>query len=312
MMTAAQEFAVKCERVRSILDMHSLNAVVIQKATNLAWLLAGAECWIGRTVERGSCSAVITRDDCHVLMNAIEAPRLSAEELAGLGATVHEFAWHQDSTDDLITTLGGACIGSDAGAKGSQPIEGALIAVQTPLTPPEVERYRALGRDAGEALGVALRQVEPGMTEHVMGVIVARRGGLHASVTRCAYFGELPEELALKHQQVCAIDGLILGATREGATAGDVFAVAQDAYADAGYRDEWQCHHQGGATGYQSRTWRATPGSREAIRAGQAFAWNPSLLGTKSEDTIMCHGREVEVLTATPGWPEEPWRERRS
>lgn len=41
-------------------------------------------------------------------MNAIEAPRLSAEELAGLGATVHEFAWHQDSTDDLITTLGGA------------------------------------------------------------------------------------------------------------------------------------------------------------------------------------------------------------
>jgi Xaa-Pro aminopeptidase len=347
MMTAAQEFAVKCERVRSILDMHSLNAVVIQKATNLAWLLAGAECWIGRTVERGSCSAVITRDDCHVLMNAIEAPRLSAEELADLGATVHEFAWHQDSTDDLITTLGGACIGSDAGAKGSQPIEAALIAVQTPLTPPEVERYRALGRDAGEALGVALRQVEPGMTEHqiasliarevlargaqtavllvavddramryrhpvptdrvlahyVMGVIVARRGGLHASATRCAYFGELPEELALKHQRVCAIDGLILGATREGATAGDVFAVAQEAYAEAGYPDEWQCHHQGGATGYQSRTWRATPGSREAIRAGQAFAWNPSLQGTKSEDTIMCHGREIEVLTATPGWP---------
>jgi len=99
-MTAAQEFAVKCERVRSILDMHSLNAVVIQKATNLAWLLAGAECWIGRTMERGSCSAVITRDDCHVLMNAIEAPRLSAEELAGLGATVHEFAWHQDSSGD--------------------------------------------------------------------------------------------------------------------------------------------------------------------------------------------------------------------
>lgn len=346
-MTGAEEFAVKLERVRNILDAESLTAAIVQKTTNLAWLLGGAECWVARTVERGNCTAVVTPSDCHVLMNAIEAPRLATEEIAGLGAVPHEFPWHEDRSDALIATLGGRRPGSDAGSEGSAPIEAALIRAQAPLTDREADRYRALGRDAGQALASALRAVEPGMTEHqvasliaretlargaqtavllvavderamryrhpvptdavleryVMGVLVARRGGLHASVTRCVYFGALPEELECKHRQVCAVDGAIIGATREGATAGDVFAVAQQAYADAGHPDEWQRHHQGGATGYQPRTWRATPGSAERVRAGQAFAWNPSLQGTKSEDTIICHGQGVEVLTATPGWP---------
>lgn len=346
-MTAAEEFAVKLERVRAIMDERSLTAVVIRRTVNLAWLLGGAECWVGRTVESGSCTAIVTAQDCHVAMNTIEAPRLATEELSGLQVTLHRLPWYDDRTAELIVALGGSRLGSDSDGGEAAPVAGALTRAQCPLTPPEIERYRALGQDAGEALGEAMRRVEPGMTEHqiagiiaheiaargaqtavllvgaddramrfrhpvptgrtvvhyAMGAVVARRGGLHASLTRCVHFGALPDELATKHRLVCQVDGALLGATQEGATAGSVLEIAQKAYAAAGYPEEWRYHHQGGATGYQSRTWRATPGSKEPIQSGQAFAWNPSLQGTKSEDTIICHGRGVEVLTTTPGWP---------
>jgi hypothetical protein len=35
----------------------------------------------------------------------------------------------------------------------------------------------------------------------------------------------------------------------------------------------------------------------------QAFAWNPSIRGTKSEDTMLVNGDEFEVLTVSPDWP---------
>jgi antitoxin VapB len=36
---------------------------------------------------------------------------------------------------------------------------------------------------------------------------------------------------------------------------------------------------------------------------GQAYAWNPSITGTKSEDTILVSEQENEVLTEIADWP---------
>ena len=96
---------------------------------------------------------------------------------------------------------------------------------------------------------------------------------------------------------------MILG-TRPGTTAGEVLAAAQRAYARVGFPDEWRLHHQGGAIGYQPREYNAFPGSPEVILANQAFAWNPSICGTKSEDTILAGPAGPEVLTCASGdWP---------
>ncbi|MDT8304742.1 MAG: hypothetical protein RRC07_02300 [Anaerolineae bacterium] len=35
---------------------------------------------------------------------------------------------------------------------------------------------------------------------------------------------------------------------------------------------------------------------------GQVFAWNPSIAGTKSEDTILAGESGNEILTAMDGW----------
>ncbi len=81
---------------------------------------------------------------------------------------------------------------------------------------------------------------------------------------------------------------------------------AQAAYAIAGLPDEWRLHHQGGAAGYEPREYLALPGSQDEVHEGQAFAWNPSITGTKMEDTMLV-GEEInEVLTEIPDWPTIP------
>jgi Xaa-Pro aminopeptidase len=59
-----------------------------------------------------------------------------------------------------------------------------------------------------------------------------------------------------------------------------------------------------GAIGYRPREYIATPDGAEMVRACQAFAWNPSIRGTKSEDTILVREEGFELLTAPgPDWP---------
>ena len=99
------------------------------------------------------------------------------------------------------------------------------------------------------------------------------------------------------------IFGRILGATRPGARASDLYAVAADGYRDAGFPGEELKHHQGGAIGYRAREWVAHPRSEEVVRERQAFAWNPTITGTKIEDTALVIGDSVEIITSTPDWP---------
>jgi len=131
----------------------------------------------------------------------------------------------------------------------------------------------------------------------------AERGGLIAACSRLAHFGKAPADLEARHRAVCTVDAALISATRPGALLGDIFAEAQAAYAAAGFPDEWRMHHQGGSIGYLPREVRAGPGDKTAALDGQAFAWNPSIVGTKSEDTILCAAGGPQVLAAPSGWP---------
>jgi hypothetical protein len=77
------------------------------------------------------------------------------------------------------------------------------------------------------------------------------------------------------------------------------------AYAAEGYADDIGLHHQGGSTGYAGRDARVTDETPGAVQPDQAFAWNPSITGSKVEDTILVRGDSHEVLTADPAWPLE-------
>jgi Xaa-Pro aminopeptidase len=131
----------------------------------------------------------------------------------------------------------------------------------------------------------------------------AERGGLIAACSRLAHFGPVPDDLAARHRAVCTVDAALISATRPGTTLGAIFAEAQAAYAAAGFPDEWQRHHQGGSIGYLPREVRAGPGDATVALAGQAFAWNPTVAGTKCEDTILCGPGGGQLLAPSTDWP---------
>jgi Xaa-Pro dipeptidase len=136
----------------------------------------------------------------------------------------------------------------------------------------------------------------------VMVALCAERDGLVVSLSRMVAAGG-PPDLGTRTRAAAAVFGRLLDATRPGATAASLYAVAADGYAAAGFPGEELKHHQGGAIGYRAREWVAHPASQEAVQARQAFAWNPTIAGTKIEDTALVIDDRVEMLTSTPDWP---------
>ena len=129
-------------------------------------------------------------------------------------------------------------------------------------------------------------------------VVCAERGGLFANLTRIIDFRE-PDPETARRQEACAeiLRRMREEATRPDRTLADAFEECRRFYAESGFPDGWRYHHQGGMTGYASREAVATPAAKQEIQAGQAFAWNPSLEGAKTEETFVLGEDGPEVLT---------------
>ena len=343
-MTESEE---KLARVRGLLDTHNLDAIVLSRVANFAWLADGAASYVNTAATFGAASLIVTRDAQYMVTNNIEATRFGAEEpVEGLGFRPLVGPWYAPNRE-ADALLAGKAAGSDGGYPGSVDLTAEIAALRIPRTPTEIARFQALGKSCAAAMDTAVRQVRPGLTEmeiagllaaaaytqgalpivnliatderifrfrhplptgkklerYAMLVLCGRRQGLVASVTRLAHFGPLSDELRRKQQACAAVDATFIAATRPGATLGEVFARAQDAYARAGYADEWQLHHQGGPAAYEPREFVGGPDHPHTVREGEVYAWNPSITGVKSEDTILVGKEQNEVLTTISGWP---------
>lgn len=143
------------------------------------------------------------------------------------------------------------------------------------------------------------------MNRRVMVVVCAERGGLWVNLTRLVNFVPITDDLRDRHRACCEVDATANAVTRPGRRLAEIFAEIQGEYERQGYAEEWRLHHQGGSTGYNGRDVFATPSATTTrVEAEQAFAWNPSITGTKSEDTILVHEDGFEFLSQ-PGkdWP---------
>jgi antitoxin VapB len=141
------------------------------------------------------------------------------------------------------------------------------------------------------------------LKQYAMLNLCSRKWGLAISITRFVHFGALPAELGARFEAAAQVNAALLNATRVCATSAELFGVAQAAYAKQGFPGEEQFHHQGGATGYWEREWVATSAGTETVVNSQAFAWNPSIRGGKTEDTVLLRDGVIENLTPTPELP---------
>jgi Xaa-Pro aminopeptidase len=133
--------------------------------------------------------------------------------------------------------------------------------------------------------------------KYLMVSVNARKWGLIVSLTRFVHFGKLPNELKDKYEANVFIDCTLMAHTRPGIPASEVFQKGIDAYNTIGYSEEWKLHHQGGSIGYTGRDYRVSYKTPDIIQEKQAFTWNPSITGTKSEDTILATSIGPEMIT---------------
>ena len=140
----------------------------------------------------------------------------------------------------------------------------------------------------------------------VMTALCAERDGLVVSMSRIVASRAAAADIADRTRAAAGVIDRLLAASRDRGTASALYQIAAAAYQEAGFPGEEQRHHQGGAIAYRAREWIAHPASRETVHPTQAFAWNPTITGTKIEDTALLIDGQVEIVTATPEWPSLP------
>jgi Xaa-Pro aminopeptidase len=139
--------------------------------------------------------------------------------------------------------------------------------------------------------------------KYLMVSVNARKWGLIVSLTRFLHFGALPDDLRQKYLANVQIDCAFMAATRPGVPAREVLAQGIEAYRAQGYPEEWKLHHQGGSIGYTGRDYRTNFQTADIIQENQGFTWNPSITGTKSEDTILATRNGPEPITRPMLYP---------
>lgn len=83
----------------------------------------------------------------------------------------------------------------------------------------------------------------------------------------------------------------------------EIFDAGKLIYEKTGFGGEELRHYQDGTCGYLTRERGLEPGSDYVIREGEIFVHNPTITGTKIEDSILVKGNEFEVLTVSDKWP---------
>lgn len=339
-MTRLEECNAKVECVRAELKASGFDAVVIKKQANFSWITSGGRGFIGLASENACGSIVVASDGVYLAANNIESVRLFAEELPDNFAQPITLSWTVDGDMDSVLQKNFGHITNDIqmdnwfktqrvvlnddeilryrelGTATAKVLEDVLLSVHPGMTEFEVAGEISKGLWCREIEPITLLVAADGRSERVRhyvptngqihsGVIAslcARSGGLIVSATRSAAF---EKGFAQNYSKLLNVEQAAFEATKEGATLGDVVKTIMVAYGENGLTDEWKNHHQGGMTAYLAREYRADPACPVPVQLNQAYAWNPSAIGAKCEDTAILTASGLEIITPVSArWPK--------
>jgi Xaa-Pro aminopeptidase len=159
------ELETKLATVRAVLERRGLGAVRLRGVDWFAWATCGGSNVVLLTTDVGVAEVLITRDGAWVITDAIEAPRMEEEEVPR-GLTLWSTPWTERSRREAFIDAkrAGAPVASDRPEGNEVPLPAELVDARHSLLPEELERYRALGRDAAEAMTEVLLAARPEWT----------------------------------------------------------------------------------------------------------------------------------------------------
>lgn len=332
----------KLQIVRAALEQDGYKGVVISSQASLCWLFEGRY-HVGLASETGVAQVLVTLDAVEGLVANNEYERLVDEEGFCVD-TCHVYPWHEEEVrshclaqwlarDRMISELVWGRLQAlrvqfgqvqqknlgDLAQAAAQAVEHTCRQCNSSDSEQDIA-----GRMAAACYASGIEPVTVLVAGHRRSYLYkhplptaesldrsgilslcARRDGVVVSVTRMVAFGFVEDGLRRVHQAVLRVDAQLITATEPGRNLGDLMRVAVDAYKGVGFEAAWQSHHQGGLAGYQSRELRATPTTAQIIERGQIYAWNPTLPGAKSEDTLLVSDTGPVLLSRTGRFPEQ-------
>ncbi len=337
------EYEEKLDRTRRFMGDNEICNLLITEAHHFSWLTCGGENFVFLARSGGAAPLLITQDKVYLAADNIEAMRLFPEEIEGLPIEDGHHLWYLPPNEiedhyqklnpgpvvrDLeieneLKTLHTPLCGDEInryrwlGSKAEESIRNACIRAERGMTEYEIgallakecydrEIWPVLILVAGDERALNYRHPLPTknpVNRHFMLVLCARRYGLIANVSRIVSYEGVDGIMRKKHDAVCRIDAALNLSSQPGVSYGEVLKRGISEYESLGFEHEWQLHHQGGPTGYLGRYFKAIPTTNETVQTCQAVAWNPSISGTKCEDTVLITDSGPEVLTKPIDWP---------
>jgi Xaa-Pro dipeptidase len=334
-ITAAERAEIVQQRidaVRDILRGRGADAVLLDSRHDFAWLTLGGQNHVLAATQKGMAPILITRDDATVLAPINEIDRIADEEVPGLPLKLAQTTWWptsapadalaaEDLADELeslrtalhpvehermrwiANVVDDVFAASLADLRPGRTTEDDLVADATARFLRHGVRLPVVLVAADERIDRYRHPLSAGkrIDRRVMLIVCAERWGVTVAHTQFVELAEPTPEITAAAKATAHVLAAMRDATTPGSSMGDVLAASQRAYAEVGMPDEWKRHHQGGSIGYQARERVATPNDDTPIRAGMAFAWNPSVVGHKREETLyLDESGARHILTTTP------------
>jgi len=160
--------AEKRDRLDRYLGDHGLAAVWFGRPASFAWL-TGGDNRVDTGDDVGVAAAGYIGEEVVVVTDTIESPRLADEEV---DAPITEYVWHAGSLAGAVADRSPEPAAADFDVPGMEHVEASPL--RQPLTDTDVERYRALGRDAAAAVEATRAAATPETTERELAGVAKR------------------------------------------------------------------------------------------------------------------------------------------
>ncbi len=342
-MTREEDVSRKTAVLTEYLKKRGIFAVKFDKVDNFAWITSGARSYVTDGDHFGIASALLTTESLYVISKNPETTRLVNDELPSNVKAIG-YPWYGKMDDTVEELIGSKAIVTDedenlqdfllknrvvlsdyeignyedVGKRTARALEKAMKKFTPEMTEIHAKALveaELIEEDLDVLLVLVFGDESRSLYRHnlVRNVKIGKRCfasvnskkyGLVVSATRTIEFVK-DEKFEEQTEKTIEIETEILDATFTEKTISSVFQRLDDSYRTHGYPDEWHLHHQGGIAGYNSREVFATPDLRFDLENGMAFAWNPTVTGTKSEDTYIRTGNGMKLVSTDEesDWP---------
>jgi antitoxin VapB len=214
-MTPQELFRVRIALVQAVLANQNLDGVLLNRVDNFAAATGGKRSYIWTYADPGANALAVTRDGrAFFVGNNIERPRIHDEELGEMAAGYHDYLWTDSTPAQCVKKSFSGAWASDDGSLGAN-IHEPLSHARALLTPIEMDRYRALGKLASDAMTETLDGITAGSTEaDIAGALAAAGHKRHCHVP--VFLVAADERIAQYRHPLPTVAGLLgEGASRQ-------------------------------------------------------------------------------------------------